>query len=445
MYYHNYFTRYRLPALLVGALASNLAFADTSMSANAQEDLRLQGRSFFHVPWVAAPSSTTARDGLGPLFNANTCASCHRTTHKPQHRLQNPINRDDNIPPLRHFVVKLSQNTYHPQKQPSQITVPDPNYGYQIAINAISSVRPEAKLNLQSKEKSFTFSDGTILPLRYWQVKLDSLAYGNLASETNISLRIAPVLMGLSFIESIPPQDLIATQQQQEKEHPNLAGRLNWVYHPANRQNTIGRFGWKASQADLITQTADAAFHDMGLTSIYYPNESCTPSQTDCLNAPKGRSTSSKTTDYDLTLPRLIAIARYTATLALPKAIKTPQQAALQRGELLFNKMQCAVCHQAEQKTASGKRFFPYSDFLLHDLGEELADKRSEFMATPSEWRTTPLWRNRYKTHFLHDGRARSLLEAIAWHGGQANYSRQYFQQLSLQERDDLIQFLESL
>ncbi len=433
-----------LPALFMSVSVS-VALADDSQSKNAQEDLLLQGRSFFHVPWVAAPSSTTARDGLGPLFNANTCTSCHLTTLKPQNSLLKTISTQDNTPPMRHFVVKLSQPQV--QKQASSITTPDPVYGYQIAISAISSVSREAKLSLQAKEKTFTFTDGTILPLRYWQVKLNDLAYGPLAAETRTSLRIAPTLMGLSFIESIPEKDLINAQRQQEKEFPLLAGRLNTVYHPANQQKTIGRFGWKASQADLITQTADAALHDMGLTSIYYPNESCTPSQTDCLNAPQGRAAYSHEPTHDLTHPRLIAIARYTAHLALPKAIKTPpeEQSALQKGQALFKRMQCIICHQAEQKTSTGKAFFPYSDFLLHDLGEELADHRPEFMAKTSEWRTTPLWRNRYKTHFLHDGRARTLLEAIAWHGGQAASSRELFKQLSSQEREDLIIFLESL
>ncbi|NOL52224.1 di-heme oxidoredictase family protein [Pelistega suis] len=427
------------------SVSVSVALADDSQSKNAQEDLLLQGRSFFHVPWVAAPSSTTARDGLGPLFNANTCSSCHLTTLKPQTSFLKTISTQDNTPPIRHFVLKLSQP--HVQKQASQITTPDPVYGYQIAINAISSVSAEAKLSLQAKEKTFTFTDGTILPLRHWQVKLNNFAYGPLASETRTSLRIAPTLMGLSFIESIPEQNLIKSQQQQEKEFPLLAGRLNTVYHPANQQQTIGRFGWKASQADLITQTADAAFHDMGLTSIYYPTESCTPTQTDCLKAPQGRSAYPHEPSHDLTHPRLIAIAHYTANLALPKAIKTPpeEQSALQKGQALFKKMQCIVCHQAEQKTSSGEVFFPYSDFLLHDLGEELADHRPEFMAKTSEWRTTPLWRNRYKTHFLHDGRARTLLEAIAWHGGQAASSRELFKQLSPQEREALIIFLESL
>lgn len=434
-----------LLALLMSASVSVALADDAGQSKDAQEDLLLQGRSFFHVPWVAAPSSTTARDGLGPLFNANTCTSCHLTTLKPQHSLLKTLSAQDNTPPIRHFVLKLSQPDR--QKQASQITSPDPVYGYQIATNAISSVSPEAKISLQAKEKTFTFTDGTTLPLRYWQVKLDDLAYGPLAPETRTSLRIAPTLMGLSFIESIPEQDLIKAQQQQEKEFPLLAGRLNQVYHPASKTNSMGRFGWKASQADLLTQTADAAFHDMGLTSIYYPTESCTPSQTDCLNAPQGRAASPDEPAYDLTFPRLIAITRYTANLALPKAIKTPpeKQAALQKGQALFKKMQCIVCHQAKQQTSTGDAFFPYSDFLLHDLGEELADNRPEFTAKASEWRTAPLWRNRYKTHFLHDGRARTLLEAIAWHGGQAATSRELFKQLSPQEREDLIIFLESL
>ncbi len=431
-----------LLALFLGA-SVNTALADTISAQDAQEDLLIQGRSFFHTPWVAAPSSTTARDGLGPLFNANTCTSCHPTKMRTKPSLFDRNTYPDSTPPLRHFVAKLSQYSQHHHRTDNNITVPDPVYGYQIAVNGIPTVSPEAKLNIQAKEKLFTFADGYALPLRYWQVTLDNLTYGALSKGTAYSLRIAPFLMGLSWIEQIPIENLRQQQAYQQLYHPTLAGRVNQVYHPLDNNITVGKFGWKASQANLITQTADAAFHDMGLTSLIYPHESCTQSQTDCLMAAKGRSTATEL--HDLTFARLISMARYTANLPLPKAIASEPPASLEKGKKLFITMQCAVCHQAEQKTAQGKPFYPYSDFLLHDMGDELADQRPEFEASGQEWRTAPLWRNRYKTHFLHDGRARTLLEAIAWHGGQAAVSRQHFQQLSEQERHDLIQFLESL
>ncbi|WP_243140621.1 di-heme oxidoredictase family protein [Pelistega ratti] len=428
-----------------------------------EEDALAQGRSFFHLPWVAAPSSTTARDGLGPLFNTNACVSCHETKLKKPRFTQEERQKIDFNPNWKHLIVKLSQASQHAKRDSTQITVPDPVYGYQLSPNNITSVAAEATPLFHAKTKDFIFNDGTVLPLRYWELELQNLGYGPLAKETGTSIRLAPFTIGLSLIEAIPNTHLLQTQQKQQEQTPWLAGKVNWVYDAISKEKTVGKFGWKASQANLVMQSADAALNDMGLTSLYFPHESCTPAQTACLNAPQGRILAGEE-PFNLSTQRLYSIAFYTGQLPLPpqplssakREASLRQQglsqeaqqkviASIERGQEIFAKSQCIHCHQSQQTTETGKVFYPYSDFLLHDMGEELADQRPEFDASASEWRTAPLWRNSYKTFYLHDGRARTLAEAIAWHGGQATQAREAFRQLSEQERQDLFKFLESL
>lgn len=412
--------------------------------ADVYQDRLVQGSSFFHVPWVPAPSSTTARDGLGPLFNANTCVSCHQPTQKRQ-----PINQGQDLERL--LVFKLSQTEQHATRLAKQITIPDPVYGYQIAINGINGVDFEARPRVEPQYQDFVFADGEKLQLRSWRLKLEQKNYGPLAPETRLSLRVAPMLWGLGLIEAVPPERILQTQTQQKHAYPEMAGKINRVYDLIRQEQQIGRFGWKSAQPSLVMQTADAAVHDMGLSNIAYPQETCTQAQQGCLDAPKGRPSGLVSNDegFDLSTERLNAIALFVGSIGLPPAKTSGQETRIQQGQALFTQMRCAVCHQPQQITATGEIFKPYSDFLLHNMGPELADARPEFTASTQEWRTAPLWRNDEKSRlmmgFLHDARARNVLEAIAWHGGQASQSREAFRQLNAKQRHALTEFLESL
>lgn len=434
-------------ALLLAAVCwfvlAHGAWAQTEPTQDQHADLLVQGRSFFTIPWVAAPSSTTARDGLGPLFNANTCVSCHQGRPIAQ-----AIGATASLD--RAYVVKLSQPSRHHFREAEQITVPDPVYGYQVAINAINGVPFEAKPRVRELVHSYIFNDGEQLRLRSWEIVLNNLNYGDLAPLTQMSLRVAPPLWGLAWLEALSVEQLVNQQAQQKKQYPQLAGELNQVYDPIEKRFRLGRLGWKAAQASLLTQTADAAIHDMGLRNLAYPQENCTAKQEDCLAAPRGRLSRPNDEDFDLTTPRLQAIAYYVKHLDLPAKKSTiTDSALLTQGKAVFQSMQCAVCHQPEQKTTDGRLFAPFSDFLLHDMGPALADQRPEFAASTQQWRTAPLWRNYAKAQlglgFLHDGRARNVLEAIAWHGGQASQSREAFRQLTAEQREALLAYLESL
>lgn len=396
------------------------------------------GRSFFLIPWVAAPAATTARDGLGPLFNANTCNSCH-VDNNAATILSNSGE------PLRGLVAKLSQPSQHDLKKQHQLAVVDPNYGGQIAVNAVAGVAAEAQLALKIKKKPVSFNDGSTLALSSFEPYLNSLAYGPLHPDTYISLRQAPALVGLGLIEKIPDEKIIAQADPEDSNGDGISGRVNWVYDRLLKQKRLGRFGYKASQASLLAQTADAAAHDMGLTNPYFEKELCGNNQLACKNAPTGRP--SPLGALDLPMMRLEAIAFYLKNLKSPKPVKLSQHA--QQGEHLFMQLGCQLCHREAWQTKDGIHFKPYSDFLLHDMGQGLADNRPEFLATENEWRTAPLWglgfKLRKNKRLLHDGRAATIPEAIAWHGGEAANQVAAYKKLSATERDYLSEFLRSL
>ncbi len=344
-----------------------LIFLNTNLFAlsEIEEDKFILGKSFFEKPWVATPSSTTARDGLGPLFNGNTCISCH------------PKNGRGGVD-SRSLVVRLNN---------------DKNYGNQISINAISGVDFEASLSLIFQHKIITYPDGRKVKLRKPIVKLDNLNYGKLQEKTKLSLRIAPALTGLGLVEKL-----------------SLKNK--------------GRFTHSAKIATVKQQVANAAFNDMGLTNPLYPVENCTPSQKKCLNAPKGKT-------LDLTKERLEAISFYLKNL--PPS-KKPQQ----KNNVLFNKIGCAKCHQPKFIIAK-KAIYPFSDFQTYDFGE-------------GKFRTAPLWgikkmiKNlKNAQNFLHDGRARTIEEAIIWHSGEAENAKRQFMNLPLESRRKIIKFIGQL
>lgn len=425
-----------------GATGQTQLMQAGSLATQEEQDRLVIGKSFFSVPWVAAPSATTARDGLGPLFNSNTCASCHQASTAGRMLTENGH-------PTRAMVVKLAQPHRHAGRDKTTVTVPDPVYGYQIAINGVSGVRFEARPGLGAHIKKVVFPDGTQVNLTWHTPYLEQLNYGLLSTDTTLNLRLAPMLNGTGLIEQIPEQAILAGADPDDLDGNGISGRPNWVYDPLHKVFMLGRFGYKASQSSVMMQTADAAAHDMGLTNPYYPQEQCTPAQTACLQAPAGRTSAAGET-LDLPMNRLEAISFYVNHLngsvrqnngVLPQAFMA--------GKQQFNTIGCAQCHRPAFKTVKGISIFPYSDFLLHDMGPELADGRPEFEAGTNEWKTAPLWggatKKREGWRFLHDGRAASHLEAILWHGGEAGAARQAFMQLSAPEREQLIQFLESL
>lgn len=405
-------------------------------------DIAILGKSFFRIPWVEAPSATTARDGLGPLFNANACISCH-----PNNGIGNLFTKSGEI--SRSNIIKVgipSDDSKEHQKMLSKMGfVPDPVYGGQISINGIFGVPFEAKPDIKFEKKEFTFPDGEKVTLKKPIIKLKNLNYGELTHGASLSFRRAPALVGLGLLEMVSDKDILANEDINDKDNDGISGKANIVYSPYKDTYKVGRYTYKASAPSVLHQVAGAANNDMSLTSPIFPNDNCTDTQKECLEAPKGRSIDK----FDLPMQRLKAIAFYLKTLKTPIPKETEE---FKEGKEIFNQIGCVNCHKDSFITSNGIKIAPYSDMLLHDMGEELSDGRVEFKASPREWRTTPLWGiGLYEKtlgntpNYLHDGRASSLIEAILWHGGEAKSTKDNFINLTKEKRDKLIKFLGEL
>jgi len=408
-------------------------------------DQYILGRSFFTIPWVEAPSATTARDGLGPHFSSNTCVSCHNDNGSA-------LTISDTNQPLRTLVFKLTQPSKHSSRwlvdnidTPMHDNVPDPVYGAQVSIRGNGKVKPEAQTRLKIESIPFTYPDGQSLTLTKFLPYLDKLAYGPLAKETVISLRQPPILAGLRLIEQVSNQDILAWEDPFDDNADGISGRANWLNSPQQDEKILGRLNWKASAANIVAQTANAAAHDLGLSNPFFPEELCQPAQTDCLAAPRGDNT--RLGSLDLPMLRLQAIASFIRDHKAPTTVALNTEA--RQGKQLFEDVGCTSCHRTTLTTREGVEFHPYSDLLLHDMGDALKDGRPEFLATEREYRTAPLWgigaRVRAQHRFLHDARAKTPQEAILWHGGEAEMAKLKFTKLDQAERLALLHFLEQL
>ncbi|MGL6260410.1 di-heme oxidoreductase family protein [Vibrio sp. WXL103] len=405
------------------------------------------GNSFFRNPWVEAPASTDARDGLGPLFNTNGCQNCHIKDgrgHPPEEGETQAVSLL-----VRLSVPALSEEDR--RKLRTMSNIPEPSYGTQLQDFAIPGGVPEGKIVIDYTAEQVTFTDGYVVSLRKPRVKIDDLAYGPMAHNVEMSVRIAPPMIGLGLLEAIPQQTLLDWQDIDDRDGDGISGRVNKVWDLDRQQTVIGRFGWKAGMPSLMQQNASAFNGDLGLTSRLFPEENCTADQRVCHELPNGGK-------HEVSEKILSFVEFYTQHLAVPKRRNTQDPNVL-LGQELFQNTGCESCHKVNVKTAkvahrpalSEQLIHPYTDLLLHDMGEGLADHRGEYIANGREWRTSPLWGIGYTqevnqhTYFLHDGRARNLMEAVLWHGGEAENAKQQVLKFNAQEREALIAFLNSL
>ncbi|NJM09301.1 c-type cytochrome [Candidatus Gracilibacteria bacterium] len=398
------------------------------------------GNSFFNQNWVTAPASTTARDGLGPLFNARSCASCHAFDGRGQVTAQSDGASNG-------LLLRLSIDESGPHGAPQA----EPVYGGQLQTQAILGVAPEGVLRVSYEEIGGSFADGTRYSLRRPSYTIDGLAYGVLAPDTLISPRIGTQLSGLGLLEAVAEETVLALADPDDTNGDGISGRPNYVWDKAAGALALGRFGWKANQPNLAQQTAAAFSGDMGITTPLFPAQPCGPTQIECATALAGGEPELPADDFDKVL-------LYVSSLAVPGR-RDWQNDVVLRGKQLFSELGCASCHTPQLQTGAHPRFAalsgqtirPYTDLLLHDMGPGLADGRPDFAATGSEWRTPPLWgiglaeTVNSNTSYLHDGRARTLLEAILWHGGEAEASKQGVLELNAREREELLAFLRSL
>jgi CxxC motif-containing protein (DUF1111 family) len=419
-------------------------------AANLTDEERTRfviGNSFFRRNWVEAPSSTTARDGLGPHFIARSCGGCHVQDGRGA-----PPDMSKNEQPVG-LLLRLSV----PGVGEHGGVVPEPVYGDQFNNASVQNTKPEGHVTVSYATVTGRFVDGTPYALLQPNYGFRDLGYGPMAENVMISPRIAPQLIGVGLLEAIPEAEILANAEKQKASGGPIKGMPNQVWDAYAKKMMLGRYGWKANVATIAHQTAGAFNGDIGITSSVFPSEACTPTQKDCLNAPRGNHGEAPEIDDKI----FNDVVFYQATLA-PPARRDAGDKVVLRGQNLFRQAQCATCHRPSYVTTgsvnpglsstalNGQTIWPYTDLLLHDMGDGLADGRPDFAASGRQWKTPPLWGiglirdvNGH-TRLLHDGRARGVMEAILWHGGEGEASRQQVRKMNRHDREALVRFVES-
>ena len=443
-------------AATVRAMTTADAFSQPSGNISFERELDFKvGNGLFRKLWVSSPSSTQASDGLGPLFNSRSCQSCHLKDG----RGHPPLADGD----ATSMLIRLARPADTEAERRliadhALLNFADPVYGGQLQDKAVTGLAAEGRISVAYTEKPFAYPDGETVSLRYPAFEIRDLAYGDMHPDTTISPRIAPPMIGLGLVEAIPEADIIANADPDDANADGVSGRIQIVRHPETGEPTLGRFGWKAQNATIRQQSADAFSGDIGISSpdSADPYGDCTQNQTACRTLPDG--VQARLGDTEAPDPVLDLVTFYSSNLAVPQR-RDVDDAQVLEGKELFYAAGCTSCHtpkfvttrDAPQKEHRFQLIWPYSDFLLHDLGEDMADGQQVGQAGGREWRTPPLWgiglteTVNGHTNFLHDGRARNLEEAILWHGGEAETARDNFAAMTREQRRALIRFLESL
>jgi CxxC motif-containing protein (DUF1111 family) len=432
------------------------AFSHSSANLTFEEEGTFKlGNGLFRKLWVSSPSSTQASDGLGPLFNARACQSCHLKDgrgHPPEG------NAD-----ATSMFVRLAREASTEEERAARadgnaLNFPDPVYGTQLQDLAVPGLAGEGKMEISYEEIPVTLGDGSALSLRKPSYSIENLAYGPLAPGTTLSPRVTPQMIGLGLVEQIHPADILAKADPDDQDGDGISGKPSIMRDAQSGEPALGRFGWKAQAPSIRQQTADAFAGDIGISTPEVPRHwgDCTEAEKDCRTLPNG--VQERLGPVEAPPPVMDLVTFYSQNLAVPVRRDVDNEEVL-AGKKVFYALGCVSCHtpkfvtrrDAPNKAQAFQLIWPYSDFLLHDMGDGLADGQQVGDATGTEWRTPPLWgiglteRVNGHTFFLHDGRARNLTEAILWHGGEARKARDGFAALAKQERDALIKFLESL
>lgn len=436
------------------------AFSRSSRNLTLEEEMHFKlGNALFKKLWVTAPSSTHSSDGLGPLFNSRSCMRCHIKDGRGH-----PVEADarPDAPYMQSgMLVRLSVPPRTDEERADiehfrRAFIPEPTYGGQFQDFAIQGLTPEGKVRVSYADIPVTLGDGTTVTLRKPTFKLASLGYGPMDPDVMVSPRVAPPMIGLGLLEMIDDADLLARADPDDENGDGISGRARQVGWKADGAPLLGRYGWKAGAASVRQQTAEAFSGDLGISTSVMAGDSgdCTARQKVCIDAPGGSAPAA----YEAEDTVLDLITHYAAHLAVPVR-RDVDDAEVLAGKRVFHETGCASCHTPKFVTRtdpsrpalSQQLIWPYTDLLLHDMGPGLADGRPEGQADGREWRTPPLWGIGLTktvsghTLFLHDGRARSLLEAILWHGGEAEAAKDAVRALDARQRNALIAFLESL
>lgn len=431
-------------------------FSHFSANITFEEEQEFKlGNALFTKLWVSSPSSTQASDGLGPLFNARACQSCHLKDgrgHPPEGgadatsmflRLARPARTDEERAVIADY---------------RKLNFPDAVYGEQLQDLAVPGLQAEGRLQIAYQDLPVKLADGEVVTLRKPSYSVADLGFGPMEGDVTLSPRVAPPMIGMGLIQAIHEADLLANADPDDTDGDGISGKAALVRDHKSGELKIGRFGFKAQNASIRDQSSSAFVGDIGISTPDDPFDhgDCRKAQSDCLAMPTG--VQPRLGPVEAPDPVLPLVTFYSENLAVP-ARRDIGDAGVLKGKQLFYQAGCASCHMpkfvtsrdAGNKAHAFQLIWPYSDFLLHDMGEGLADGQQVGVANGQEWRTQPLWgigltqTVNGHTFFLHDGRARNLTEAILWHGGEAQKARDAFASLSKTDRASLLTFLESL
>jgi len=430
------------------------SFCQANLSFEQEEQFKL-GNALFRKLWVASPSSTQASDGLGPFFNARGCQSCHLKDGRGRPPMGDEV--------ASSLFLRLSVPPQDSVQQDliasgAEKFMPEPTYGEQLQTFAVTGLKAEGRMVIEYADEPVTLGDGTVVTLRRPTYGVAELSHGPMHPDVMMSPRVASPMIGLGLLEAVPDADILARADPEDVDGDGISGRANQVVDPATGLVQLGRFGWKAGTATIRAQSASAFAGDMGISTplVDRPHGDCTATQLDCLAQPTGEQ--ARLGESEAPGPVLDLVTFYSQNLGVPQR-RDVDDAMVLSGKRAFYETGCVACHTPKFVTSRDApdlqhRFqliWPYSDLLLHDMGEGLADHRPEGVADGSEWRTPPLWGIGLTatvsghTQFLHDGRARNLTEAILWHGGEAQAARDGFAAMDRPTREALLAFLESL
>ena len=449
-----------------GVDAVTLARFPVTAGAGMLENFAAGGAVFRKI-WVSAPSSTVSSSGLGPLYNARSCEQCHVNAG----RGKSPRAMPTGLPPVS-LVLRLS---VPPRTDADRMllssgkadAIGDPVYGLQLQTSAIQGHRREGQLEVRYTALPVRLSDGELVVLQQPSYRVTDLAYGPLHPDVTLSPRIAPPLHGLGLLEAIDARDIQAWADPGDSNGDAMRGRFKRVDIPRAKLPELGRFGWKTSGVSLHRAIGEAFAVDMGLSNRVVPRPSgdCTQEQTFCMQAPNGEMglPGQPARRHEVDDKLLDLVVDYVRNLAVPPRRDAASPDVLE-GKALFHETGCAACHRPSFTTSAdvhharhlgGQRIWPYTDQLLHDMGEGLSDRRADGEpsgdARARSWRTPPLWgigraqAGNPRAAFLHDGRAGDIQEAILWHGGQAKRARDNYAAMPKAGREALLLFLKSL
>ena len=442
-------------AATVRARSDADAFSQPSGNITFEDELNFKvGNGLFRKLWVSSPSSTLASDGLGPLYNARSCQRCHIKDG----RGHPPENAEDNsISMFLRVSIPGTDAEAIGQIEGYIATRPDPTYGAQLQDFAVQGNSSEYRLDISYEEEVITLADGATASLRHPTYTAADLGYGPLHKDAMLSPRVAPQMIGLGLLEAVSAADILANADPEDADGDGISGRANIVWSQVHEQPMLGRFGLKAGNPTILEQSASAFVGDIGISNPIFQAGSgeCTDLQADCMASIHGDGDDR---EFEIDQIGLDLVTFYSRNLGVPARRNVDDQQVL-LGKQVFYETGCTSCHTPsfvtqrleDRPEQSFQLIWPYTDMLLHDMGPALADNRPEARATGSEWRTPPLWgigltqQVSGHSYFLHDGRARSLLEAVLWHGGEAAPQRETVIQLPTAERDALITYLESL